>query len=226
MTAERDEDGEGGLALVAPCPVCGDPVPPRKAAGGKPKIYCGVACLRAKAEQVRKERRSPRVIHGCERSGCHNLFRVRGSHNQFCGQPCWASDYWKRQRRLNAKLLTCRHPLCSNIFWPTSSSNKFCQPQCGAEHHKAIQVAGKTGISPEAYIHIEAASTGRCEICDQPERATYLGKTKTLALDHDHATGAPRGLLCRSCNLAIGNMDDDVDRLQAAIAYLKKYGWQ
>ncbi|MGH9754966.1 MAG: endonuclease domain-containing protein [Blastocatellia bacterium] len=32
-----------------------------------------------------------------------------------------------------------------------------------------------------------------------------------------------RGLLCRHCNLALGNMKDDISLLRKAIAYLEKH---
>ena len=41
--------------------------------------------------------------------------------------------------------------------------------------------------------------------------------------DHDHKTNKPRGVLCRQCNLALGNFKDNVDSLKAAIKYLKQY---
>ena len=42
-------------------------------------------------------------------------------------------------------------------------------------------------------------------------------------IDHDHKTGKIRGLLCRSCNLTIGNAKENVVRLRGLITYLQKY---
>jgi hypothetical protein len=44
-----------------------------------------------------------------------------------------------------------------------------------------------------------------------------------LSVDHNHTTGAVRGLLCANCNLAIGYANDDPVVLRKAIAYLDKY---
>ena len=36
-----------------------------------------------------------------------------------------------------------------------------------------------------------------------------------------HATGKPRGVLCRNCNLAVGNMFDNPARLRNAADYIE-----
>lgn len=43
-----------------------------------------------------------------------------------------------------------------------------------------------------------------------------------LALDHDHKTGAVRGLLCHNCNRALGLFQDSISNLENAIDYLKR----
>lgn len=53
-----------------------------------------------------------------------------------------------------------------------------------------------------------------CDICG--------GRTKKMAVDHCHSTGAVRGLLCGKCNTALGLVDHDVEKLQALIDYLRR----
>ena len=45
---------------------------------------------------------------------------------------------------------------------------------------------------------------------------------KPLYVDHCHETKKIRGLLCHQCNVALGHMNDDPQRLEKAISYLKE----
>jgi hypothetical protein len=40
-------------------------------------------------------------------------------------------------------------------------------------------------------------------------------------VDHDHTTGQVRGVLCFSCNVAIGHLGDSADRVRRAADYLQ-----
>lgn len=77
----------------------------------------------------------------------------------------------------------------------------------------------KFGLTIEQYDDINERQKGLCAICQKPE--TTKGKLR-LAVDHDHKTGIVRGLLCNTCNTALGKFYDDVDLLKSAIFYLEK----
>lgn len=57
----------------------------------------------------------------------------------------------------------------------------------------------------------------KCAICEEVRHS----KTKPLYVDHDHRTGKIRGLLCKECNVGLGNFTDSAAKLTKAIAYLK-----
>lgn len=82
----------------------------------------------------------------------------------------------------------------------------------------------KFNISREQYLQMVEAQNNLCKICGNPETTLSKGKDKIIALavDHCHTTGEVRGLLCNSCNAALGNFKDRSDLLQAAINYLKE----
>lgn len=60
-----------------------------------------------------------------------------------------------------------------------------------------------------------AKQEGKCAICDD-----VMDKPQ---LDHDHATGKVRELLCPGCNVGIGNLKDDPEILDRAAAYIRKH---
>lgn len=80
----------------------------------------------------------------------------------------------------------------------------------------------KYGITPEQYDALLEAQDGCCAICGQPEAISTWNGQPRLAVDHDHATGEIRGLLCNHCNTGLGKFRDDPDVLDAAIDYLRQ----
>lgn len=137
-------------------------------------------------------------------------------------------------------------------FWhPNSSRNKdgvrgwqsYCRP-CFNARNRAWYERNKTWRNKNiAASHRAAqlrswglnAEPTHCEICgvtaDSPRNGGYSqGKVtavrKGLALDHDHTTGASRGVLCAHCNRAIGLMDEDPELFAKAALYLQRWRGQ
>ena len=110
----------------------------------------------------------------------------------------------------------------------TQREAKHPGPRCFT-HPKAFRKASKErahdvmvqrtyGLGPGDYDRLFAAQGGRCAILNC--RAT--GKSKKLAVDHDHATGEPRGLLCSNHNRVIGANYDSPEVFRSIADYLER----
>jgi len=77
------------------------------------------------------------------------------------------------------------------------------------------------GISRADYDRLLEEQGSRCSICgtDNPGRSSTGGEA-LFCIDHDHESGAVRGLLCRQCNAGLGSFGDSPQRLEAAYSYL------
>lgn len=77
-------------------------------------------------------------------------------------------------------------------------------------HVEKVRADGRfrrTGFTPELLSKVRACQKDKCAICTLDLVLDYQGAgcpAPTGCCDHDHATHKPRGLLCRSCNLALG----------------------
>jgi hypothetical protein len=75
------------------------------------------------------------------------------------------------------------------------------------------------GITIEDYNFLFNLQSGCCAICGKHQSA----EKKRLHVDHDHATGKIRGLLCVNCNSMLGQAKDSINILQNSIEYLKRH---
>ena len=71
------------------------------------------------------------------------------------------------------------------------------------------------GITRENYVSLIENQENKCKICE----VEFITEND-IRIDHNHDTNKVRGLLCHSCNVAIGHMKDDVTLLKKAIEYL------
>lgn len=94
--------------------------------------------------------------------------------------------------------------------------NKNNPERLAKEREKAVRRRkNKTGFCPDLVAAALDIQAGICPICE-----VDLEAIKQCA-DHDHSTGAPRGILCSRCNLAIGLLEDRPDLLRAAASYIE-----
>jgi hypothetical protein len=74
----------------------------------------------------------------------------------------------------------------------------------------------KFGITIADYERLLQEQDGGCAICGAPPP-----ENGSLHVDHDHDTGAVRGLLCVRCNNGLGQFGESIEMLMSAIAYLE-----
>lgn len=74
------------------------------------------------------------------------------------------------------------------------------------------QRARRYGLQKEDYLAMRRRQNDRCAICQ---------RQAPLLVDHCHKTSRVRGLLCQSCNFALGLFQDNPNILRVAIRYLK-----
>ena len=77
----------------------------------------------------------------------------------------------------------------------------------------------KYGLTVEQRDQMIAGQDGRCLVC-----GTLFGllKANRPHVDHDHATGRVRGVLCVGCNTMLGKAADSAKLLRKAAKYLEE----
>jgi hypothetical protein len=94
--------------------------------------------------------------------------------------------------------------------------------------YKSNVLRYKYGIDMAEYDRLFEAQGGKCAGCARPgaHLASDAPRQDKLHVDHCHKTEAVRGLLCRACNMALGGLEDDRERLLSLVAYLDKQSSQ
>jgi hypothetical protein len=82
------------------------------------------------------------------------------------------------------------------------------------------------GLTIEQFEEMWERQGGKCANprCTTTSSKKLLNDRESgLNVDHDHETGKIRGLLCGSCNRALGHAKDDLSRLRGLIEYLQTH---
>lgn len=113
-----------------------------------------------------------------------------------------ASRLWHQQNPDKARTSTLR--------WRKANPEKN-------KRAKRNSMLRKYGLDADSFDALLRSQGGRCCIC-----ATRKPAGKGWAVDHNHATGRVRGILCSPCNAGIGLLQDDANILRSAALYLER----
>jgi len=219
-----------------PCSECGKTFMAKTSQLTCSKVCRALRLGRYESERADARRRTPKP-RKC--AWCETLFTPL-THAKTCSEKCRAL-YTKARRgangqelkrrkcvvcglgfkvgRLNNKTITCSAK-CRGIRADENQKHRYLARK-GTRRGKVLRAQNlgrRFRLTEEDYTNMLAAQSGKCAICG----TTEPGTAGVFAIDHDHKTGQVRGLLCRSCNVGIGNLKDAPRLLRAAIQYLEE----
>jgi len=148
-------------------------------------------------------------------------------------RECSAEYYRQRQEAKGMKVRERiavppghkRCPQCEAVKphedWERNKSSadgwsSYCR-ECRAERNRISYFKRKYGLAPAELDALIAEQLGICCIC-LTAPAEHV--------DHCHETGRVRGVLCFSCNAALGQFKDRPDVIRRAATYLEGNAWK
>lgn len=147
---------------------------------------------------------------------------------------------WQSEVMLNCRV--CARDLTESDFSDWGKGRGVCR-ECTSERNRAYGIANrerrnarlrewrrknpeaarakdvrarlmrKYGLTPAEVEEMRLSQGGRCLLCDSAARE--------LVVDHDHDTGAVRGMLCRSCNTIVGQVEMSPLIVERLVEYLR-----
>lgn len=186
----------------------------------------------------------PKDDQRCQRCFARN--KIPGPGSRYCAEcrgrceECGApSRYNERGKFFSRYCRACervkyRPERCTKCGGPMNGSHTSYCRTCFNAYYRELRASDpeeyrrrewrkeirKYGITEDDWQAMHDRQDGRCAACGGEE--AHPGRSR-LCVDHDHTTGAVRELLCTSCNLAIGYVGEDPERLRRLAVYLERH---
>jgi hypothetical protein len=151
-----------------------------------------------------------------------------------CEQVKPLADFPPDRRRKDSKATKCR-PCARKVaeayyqkYPEAEARRRLLNAQHGSDWYqrnrtaqilrmKWTRIATRYGMTRQEYLDLLSSQGGACALCGSKDPGRGDGH---FAVDHNHATGRIRGLLCQRCNCGIGFFADDVELMRRAAAYV------
>lgn len=149
-----------------------------------------------------------------------NRWQPFSPEKHFHGKQCGKCGQTQRYKSTSG-CVTCGRERCRKHYQANTERRK----ETGAEYRKNNPGSWRRAHLKRAYrMTLEEFNKlfqrqgNRCAICYSE---THGGRG--WHVDHCHASGKIRGILCHPCNSTLGYAKEDVARLKACASYLRKH---
>lgn len=165
------------------------------------------------AEKKKAKSKAYRAAHREELNARRRVYRVAHKTETVA----WSRiDHAAHRKERNAK---------SKAYYASHKSEMAARKKAYRASHKkeiatsikASRLKRKYGLTPGAFDALLRGQGGKCAAC-----GTVDWRPNGPAVDHDHATGAVRGILCGKCNLTEGLFKGDPSRVRALADYMER----
>lgn len=112
--------------------------------------------------------------------------------------------------------MSTKNGLMPRTFCMTCEGGKFADSEESKAYQKQWKMMDRYGVTPEQVQAMGEAQEWVCPISGTDIREKYY-------IDHDHATGKVRQLLCFHCNVGLGHFKDSTELMTKAITYLEQH---
>ena len=107
---------------------------------------------------------------------------------------------------------------------PCQNSNaKAYRKRIGSSEFRWRGIEKEHGVSIWLFHGMLLEQRSECPICEQALVVTPKKTVKSPVVDHDHKTGKVRGILCGSCNFALGQLKDNPASMLRAANYIEDH---
>lgn len=182
--------------------------------------YCRI-CMKARRVIYMSKPSAQKARHAYERSYYQNnherCVQKRREYKQSeRGRANAKRRYWEQHEKHLEKNRAYRNSLKGQAARKAYNKRVYADPE-RRRIMRDKRFQKKFGITVEQYDRQFAAQGGVCAICLRPPNKILLH------VDHDHQTGAFRGLLCFPCNVVLGAWNDSPEAADRAGTYLRKH---
>lgn len=142
-------------------------------------------------------------------------------------KQCTSCHMWKDFTcfNKNSQSRTGLHPQCKWCKAQKAKASYDADRPAAIEKQQWRTLKSTYKITRPQFEHMLASQNGACDICCEPQPG------RRLSVDHDHACcpghgscgKCVRALLCAKCNSLLGLANDKQQRLEEAIAYLRRW---